>query len=130
LDFYPTNMQRDAMLKFADALDCVSTALRSDECGDPRLNGRRGRIYASLKGYQIYVVAHSAQAWTWAKKALSFAMLAQDGDEEGILKMDRPPTVSEAEPIRRYVGVSKKPDFTEGQLREGKFMAREPVLAE
>jgi hypothetical protein len=31
---------------------------------------------------------------------------AQDGDEEGILKMDRPPTVSEAEAIRRYVGVS------------------------
>ena len=80
-----------------------------------------------------YIVAHSAQSWTWAKKALSFATLAQDGDEEGILKMDRPPTVSEAEAIRRYVGVSKKPDFTERtleQLREGKFMAREPVLAE
>jgi len=29
-------MQREAMLKFAEALDCVSTALRRDECGDPR----------------------------------------------------------------------------------------------
>jgi len=55
---FPTNMQREAMLKFAEALDCVSTALRRDECGDPRLNGRRGHIYASPEGYQIYVVAH------------------------------------------------------------------------
>ena len=68
----------------------------------------------------------------WAKKALSFAMLAQDGEEESILKMDRPPTVSEAEAILRY-GVSKKPDFTARtleQLGATRFRAREPALAQ
>jgi hypothetical protein len=51
-------------------------------------------------------------------QALSFAAVAQDGDEERILKMDRSPTVSEAEAIRRYIGVSKKPDFTERTLEQ------------
>jgi hypothetical protein len=32
--------------------------------------------------------------------------------------MDRPPTVSEAKAIRRYVGVSKEPDFAERTLEQ------------
>lgn len=68
--------------------------------GDPRINGRRGHIYACPGGYQLYVVTPSTRAWTYAKKALDFAKVAQDGDEEGILLLDRLPTESEAEAIR------------------------------
>ena len=51
----------------------------------------------------------SAREWSYARKALKpVAALTNDGDEEGVLFLDRLPTVEEAETIRQYVGVAKK----------------------
>jgi len=83
------------------ALGCSDTALRRDECGDPVIRGKLGHIYAvcgtivgpKRPGFMIYVMAETSdgvlaerwtsQGWTYAKKALSFAKLTNDGDEEG-----------------------------------------------
>ena len=54
--------QRGRLLEFAAALGSRDSALRRDECGDPRIIGG---------------------AWGYAKKAMSFAKVTQDGDEEG-----------------------------------------------
>jgi hypothetical protein len=112
MDIYPPNMQREGLLKFAEALGSAANALRRDECGDPCINGRRGHIYACPDGYRLYVIARSTQAWTWAKKAMAFACVEQDGDEEGVFAMDRLPIADEAELIRRYVRVTKRPDLS------------------
>jgi hypothetical protein len=45
-DRYPPAMQRPALLKLAEALGCRDNALRRDECGDWRIVGRLGHIYA------------------------------------------------------------------------------------
>jgi hypothetical protein len=110
VDRYPPPAQREALLKFAEALGSVSTSLRRDDCNDPQLKGRYGHISAVPGGFQVYVIADSKQAWTWAKKSLAFAQVTQDGDDEGMLFLDRLPTPTEAETIRSYVGISKKPD--------------------
>jgi hypothetical protein len=58
-------------------------------------------------------VCESRKAWTYAKRALSFPRVTQDGDEEGVLTMDRLLTADEAEVIRDYLGIAKRPDVSE-----------------
>jgi hypothetical protein len=43
---------------------------------------------------------------------MAFACAEQDGDEEGVFAIDRLPTADQAELIRRYVGVTKRPDLS------------------
>ena len=83
MDLYPTNKQRAALKKLATALNSSPTALRIDECGDPRINGSQGHVYAVPKGYQLFVMTETARQWTAAKKALAFSSIWNDGDEEG-----------------------------------------------
>jgi hypothetical protein len=88
---------RQSLALFAAALGSASTVFRHDESGDPRINGKRGHVYAVSRGFLLSCVCDSRRAWTYAKRALSFARVTQDGDEEGCLLMDRLPTAEEAE---------------------------------
>ena len=116
-DIYPPAVQRPALLELVKSLGCRDNALRRDECGDWRIEGRSGHIYAvpgslnrpATPGFQIYVERELVREWSYAKKALRpFADLTNDGDDEGMLFLDRLPTADEAEVIRQYVGVAKK----------------------
>ena len=111
MDIFPPAKQRPALLALRDALGCRDNALRRDECGDWAIFGKRGHIYAvpgSLDRFQIFI-AGTAREWSYARKALKpFAALTNDGDDEGVLFLDRLPTAEEAETIRQYVGVAKK----------------------
>ena len=142
-DKYPPTVQRPALLKLVEALGCRDAALRRDECGDWRINGKHGHIYAvpgipwggMMEGFQLYFrgasefeEAISSQAWTWAKKALAFCRVTQDGDVEGMLFLDRLPTPEEAEIIRDKLRIPKRAEFGEEvmvQKREGMQKARE-----
>src|SRR3984957_3208941 len=123
-DIYPPVRQREALLTFRDALGCRDNALRRDECGDWRIEGRSGHIYAvpgsldrpKTPGFQIFI-ARSSRWWTNAKAALkSFAEIANDGEGEGVHFIFRLPTADEAEVIRQYVGVAKKRTMSEEAL--------------
>jgi hypothetical protein len=113
-DIYPPAKQRAALKKLATAITSSSDALRIDECGDPRINGAHGHVYAAPEGFQFFVITETARAWTAAKKALGFAKVCNDGDEEGAFILDRLPTATEAETIRRYVGIRKRRHLSEG----------------
>ena len=115
-DCHPPALQRAALAAFAEALGSASTAFRRDECGDPRINGKRGHVYAVSRGFLISCVCDSRRAWTYAKRALSFARVTQDGGDEGSFVMDRPPTAEEAETIRRYLGITKTREISEEHL--------------
>ena len=120
MDAYPSAEQRAALANFAEALFSAVNAWRRDECGDPRIVGRRGHVYAVPGGFQFYCAAESKQAWTWAKKKLAFASVTQDGDEEGCLFMDRQPTADEAAAIRDYLGIAKRPDLSVAERQSAK----------
>lgn len=113
MDIFPPAKQRPALIELARALGSRDSARRRDECGDWRIAGRFGHIYAvpgslDRPGFQIFI-ARSARWWANAKAALKlFADLANDGDDEGVLFLDRLPTAEEAETIRHYVGLAKK----------------------
>ena len=51
-------------------------------------------------------------AWTYAKRALAFATVCNDGDDGGRVLLDRLPTATEAELIRRYAGIGKRYDLS------------------
>jgi hypothetical protein len=78
--------------------------------------------------FQLFVTTDSARAWTAAKKALSFAKVWNDGDEEGSLILDRLPTPSEATLIRRYVGVPKRREVSEA-TKARLAQTRKPFVA-
>jgi hypothetical protein len=124
-DIYPPSKQRLALLALAAALNSSVACLRRDECGDWRIEGRSGHVYAVLgilwiepvrPGFQFWCSTSSARAWSAAKKALAFAVVTQDGDDEGMAFLDRLPTAAEAEAIRRYVGIRKRRDISGDQL--------------
>jgi hypothetical protein len=78
--------------------------------------------------FHLFVTTDSARAWTAAKKALSFAKVWNDGDEEGSLILDRLPTPSEATLIRRYVGVPKRREVSEA-TKARLAQTRKPFVA-
>jgi hypothetical protein len=121
-DIYPAKDQRLALLELVKALGARDNLLRRDECGDWRIEGRSGHVYAvpgsldrpAAAGFQIYV-AGSGRWWGAAKRSLAFADLTNDGDDEGMLFLDRLPTPDEAETLRHYVGIAKKRILSEAE---------------
>ena len=89
--------------------------------GDWRIKGKLGFIYAvpgtldepGREGFLLYCERETKQAWTWAKKLLSFCAGTQDGDTEGVLFLGQLPTPADAETIRDVIGVAKRPVYDE-----------------
>lgn len=117
MDIYPPAVQRPELLALVSALDCTDKALRRDECGDWRILGRSGHVYAVPEGFQILVEAGTPRAWSAVKRRLAFADLRNDGDTEGCFILDRLPTAGEAALIRRDLTIRKRPTFTPEHLQ-------------
>jgi hypothetical protein len=131
-DRYPPAAQRPRLLTFAEALGCRDAALRRDECGDWRITGKHGWIYAvpgvllagseKTEGFLLYYSGPefigSARGWGFAKRAFEAfgCTVTQDGDDEGIAFLDRLPTPAEAEIIRDKLWIAKKREMSEAEL--------------
>jgi hypothetical protein len=124
MDTHPPAKQRAALLKLVSALGCREAALRRDECGDWRIEGSNGHVNAvpgtlnqpNRPGFMLYFMTGSPKAWTFAKRALAFAKIVNDGDEEGAFVMLRLPSADEAGLIRRYWGIPKRREVSEAEL--------------
>lgn len=94
--------------RLASALNAAKASLRLDECRAWRISGRRGHIITygpSGSGWLLYVGCRSARHWTWTKKRLDFCQVTQDGDDEGVLRLDRLPGKAEAAAIRKALAI-------------------------
>jgi hypothetical protein len=124
MEIFPATKQRTALVKLVSALGCRAAALRRDECGDWRIEGSSGHVYAvpgaldqpNRPGFMLYIMTGSPKAWTFAKRALAFAKVINDGDEEGAFVMRRLPTADEAALIRRYCGIPKRREVSDVEL--------------
>jgi hypothetical protein len=119
MEIFPATKQRTALVKLVSTLGCREAALRRDECGDWRIEGSNGHVYA-VPGpgprFMLYVMTGSPKGWTFAKRVLVFAKVINDGDEEGAFVMHRLPTADEAGLIRRYCGIPKRREVTQAEL--------------
>lgn len=121
-DIFPPAKQRPALLALRETLGSRENALRRDECGDWRISGQHGWIYAvagtldqpDVEGFLLHYSGPeyigSARGWGFAKRAFEAfgCVTTLDGDGEGIVFLDRLATVSEAETIRGKLGIAKK----------------------
>ena len=150
---FNNGMARAALFDLVKLLTSRDAALRRDECGEWRIDGRGGHVYAvpgtlddrDRPGFMIHVLSEklergtvdrwTPQGWTYAKRALSFARLIQDGDLEGVFFLDRLPSPDEAARIRRYCGIPKKRELSEEevsrlrrQIAENRFQLKKMAL--
>lgn len=104
---------RELLVTLVSALSVSQGRLRRDACGDWILVGARGHIFTDAVGIYAYVPAGTARRWTNVKRALSFMMVVtQDGDDEGILKMDGLPSPDQAAALRKVLGLRKSAPLT------------------
>src|SRR5579871_6431251 len=77
---------RPTLLAMVAALSTQPKTLRRDGCGDWHIAGKQGHIAAlpEFGGFQIYVQCRTARKWTHTKQAIRFAVVSQDGDDEGV----------------------------------------------
>jgi hypothetical protein len=82
---------------------------------------------ADQPGYLLYVV----QRWKKAKRRLP-GSVTQDGDDEGIICLDRLPLPAEAEAIRDLIGIRKRRRMTPeslSKLEHARGSIKSPHLA-
>ncbi len=97
-------------------LDATPSALWRDSCGAWAIRGKRGHIYADGKGFLIVFTGKSIRRWANTKAKLTFCRVTQDGDDEGCLHLDHPPTPTEADLIRDALRIKRKRHYTPDQL--------------
>lgn len=106
------------LLKLSVYLNTSVDRLKVDSCGDWNILGRKGNISTDSELWYLYTEGSSKRHWTSIKKQLSFMIVSQDGDEEGILKLERMPSPREAEVIRKVCGLRARPELTEEERAE------------
>ncbi|WP_092252873.1 hypothetical protein [Bradyrhizobium sp. Rc3b] len=98
---------RAKLAAFASTIGAARTSLKRDTCGDWTINGLAGHISTDGAAFYAYVDCTSARAWTNAKSRLSFMTVTQDGDTEGVLRLDQPLTPTQAETLRVVLRIRK-----------------------
>jgi hypothetical protein len=111
-------VDRARLQELLTALNASVRQLRRDECGDWRIGGTKGHVYAMGDAFHLvaftdesdleFDAPRSSRRWTFTKQRLGFARVVQDGDEEGILRLERLPTELEAVEIRDVLGIRKR----------------------
>jgi len=101
-----------------EALGAWDRALRRDECGAWRINGKHGTIHTWGDGrtWVLFVGCRSGQHWTFTKRRLAFCSVTQDGWDEGCLRLHQLPDATQAEVIREVLGIRKRVELAPSEL--------------
>lgn len=93
----------------------TSSKVQIDECDDPCIYGKNCKIYVDGDGSygpSWYIYIPERRSWEQTKQKLNFMVLWQDGEYEGVHKLDRFPTSKESSIIRRIGGLRKKKELS------------------
>jgi hypothetical protein len=125
---------REHLSAFLTAIDASPTTLERPVCrgwvSDYQITGKRGHVLADASGYLLYITG-TVQRWKKAKHSLS-AKVTQDGDDDGILRLDCLPTAAEAATIRDLIGIRKRRLMTAealSKLERARGSIKSPNLA-
>jgi hypothetical protein len=104
---------RGLLLRLAEALSVSQGRLHRDPCGDWIIVGTRGHVLTDGVNAFAYLPAGTARRWERAKRTLNFMRPTQDGDTEGVLKLLDMPTPTQAEALRKLLGLRKATPLTD-----------------
>ena len=117
------SIDRERLVALLNALDASPRCLERPVCrgwiGDWQITGKHGHAMTDDTAYLIYAQA-TPRRWTSIKQSLAFCKLTQDGDDEGILCLNRLPNEAEAEAIRDALGFRKRRHMTEAQIERSR----------
>jgi hypothetical protein len=102
----PHKADRDPLLSLATALSVSRANLRRDQCGHWNICGRRGHVSTDGTAFYVHPWTTTKRRWEAAKAILGL-VATQDGDTEGVLRLDDPPSEALAETLRRLLGLRK-----------------------
>jgi hypothetical protein len=106
---------REHLTAFLAAIEASPTTLERPVCrgwiGDYQITGKHGHVLSNEPGYLLFVTG-TVQRWKKAKRLLP-GTVTQDGDDEGILRLDRLPIPAEAGTIRDLIGIRKRRQMTD-----------------
>ena len=124
------------LLPFLEALDASPKALHRPVCrgwvGDWQISGKTGHVLAGGSAFLLYATTPeidridsdgkrrcygSPRRWGNIKAQLCFAVLTQEGDDEGIYRLERLPSEAEAGVIRDCLGIRRKRKVTAETLQ-------------
>lgn len=105
---------RDLLLDLVDALNVSKNRLRRDECSHWNIVGRRGHVCTDGAGMYVFLACKTKRRWESAKRELGL-IVTQDGDDEGVMRLDERPSEPQAETLRRLLGLRKSIRPSEAQ---------------
>ncbi len=93
------------------------SVIQKDIYGDYIIKSEYGFLYSDGRYLYISIVEtvenkFKTRQWTWVKKELPFMEFWQDGDIEGVLRLERMPNSEEAEKIRNVMNLRKRSSYT------------------
>jgi hypothetical protein len=122
---------RDFLITLAGSLSVSQGRLRRDPCGDWTIVGRHGHALTDGTDAFVYLPAGTARRWEKAKRLLNFAVVTQDGDDDGVLKLINMPTPEQAGVLRKLLGMRKASPLTDERrtslISVGFSQAKPPV---
>jgi hypothetical protein len=104
---------RELLMALTGCLSVSQGRLRRDLCGDWVIEGLRGHILSDGVNAFAYLPAGTARRWEKAKRLLNFAVVTQDGDDDGVLKLIDMPTPEQAGVLRKLLGMRKTSPLTD-----------------
>jgi hypothetical protein len=117
---------RHLLIRLAESLSVSQGRIRRDLCGDWVIVGTRGHVLTDGTAAFAYLPAGTARRWEKAKSILNFLSPTQDGDTEGILRLDGMPTPEQAKVIRKLLGFRPRTELSEADRAELKNRFKTP----
>ena len=113
MDTYPSKTQALALKSLMLDMGASRVTYGLDECGDPKLQGTWGRVYAVPEGFQVVVYCDSVRQWSHLKVKLPFGKVTADCDREGLISVPNSITSEEAQRLRQVLGIRKAKVYSE-----------------
>ena len=132
-------LDRERLVALLIALDASPRCLERPTCrgwiGDWQITGKHGHAMTDGDAYLIYVTTPERdrmdpdgkrrcyglpRRWASIKKALGFAHIIQEAEDEGIFRFDRLPNEAEAGAIRDAIGLRKRRHMSADQVERSR----------
>lgn len=115
------------LYEISDVLDTSYQRVKLDTYGDWNIFGKKGKISTDgTKAWYLYFSPESVRVWNNVKKKLKFMKVHQDGDDEGVLKLERLPTKKEAAEVKKLLKLRKRIVLTEEERAQLKIHFKSP----
>ncbi|MGY2902942.1 hypothetical protein [Bradyrhizobium sp. URHC0002] len=120
---------RERLATFARTISVSQSTLRRDACGDWILSGPAGHVSSDGASFYVYLAWASVRGWSNAKRRFAYLAVTQDGDEEGVFRIDRPLSPAQATDLRNALLLRKVTPLSQDRRKNLSTIGRRTKFA-